>query len=171
MTKKEAIAQRDAQIDAMIDRFNITEKCNMSREAIREKVRRGMVLNNLAFILADVANTFLMDMEEELKPFGVCFAQTDKYNFKQMLSHVTAARKWAEKTALPIYEIADADDACADSDWWYNFIKLVDDRTGESARKTNMLLEYLLNMPSEVGLFKVTYNDFKRFKKYEQKER
>ena len=171
MTKKEAIAQRDAQIDAMIDRFNMTEKCGMSRDAIREKVRRGMVLNNLAFILADVANTFLMDMEEELKPFGVCFAQTDKYNFKQMLSHVTAARKWAEKTALPIYEIADADDACADSDWWYNFIKLVDDRTGESARKTNMLLEYLLNMPSEVGLFKVTYNDFKRFKKYEQEKR
>lgn len=171
MTKKEAIERRDAQIDAMIDRFDMTQKCNMSRDAIREKVRRGMVLNNLAFILADVANTFLMDMEEELKPFGVVFSQKDKYNFNQMLSHVTAARKWAEKSALPIYEIADADDACSDSDWWYSFIRLVDDRTGESFRKTNMLLEYLLAMPSEVGLFKVTYNDFKRFKKYEQKER
>lgn len=171
MTKKEAIAKRDAEIEEMIDRFKMTEKCGLSRDAIREKVLRGMVLNNLAFILADVANTFLMDMEEELKPFGVAFAQTDKYNFKQMLSHVTAARKWAEKSALPIYEIADADDACSDSDWWYSFIKLVDDRTGDSERKTNMLLEYLLNMPSEIGLFKVTYNDFKRFKKYEQEKR
>ena len=112
MTKKEAIAKRDAEIEEMIDRFKMTEKCGLSRDAIREKVLRGMVLNNLAFILADVANTFLMDMEAELKPLGVAFTQTDKFNFKQMLSHVTAARKWAEKSALPIYEIADADDAC-----------------------------------------------------------
>lgn len=165
MTKEERIAKRDAEIDAMIDRFKMTEKCSMSREAIHKAVQRGMVLNNFAFVLADAANTFLLDCENELKRFDVGFGQQDKYNFKQMMEHIKAARKWAEKSALPIYEIKDADDACADSDWWYNFLKLVDDRVGDDPRKTNLLLEYILNMPSEVGLFKVTYDDFKHFKK------
>lgn len=165
MTKEERIQKRDEQINAMIDRFDMTSKCSLSREAIHKKVQRGMVLNNLAFVLADAANTFLMDMESELAPLGVGFRQEDKYNFNQMLSHVKAARKWAEKSALPIYEMSEAYDACADSDWWYHMIKLIDDRLGDDRRKTNMLLEFILSMPSEVGLFNVTYNDFKRFKK------
>lgn len=165
MTKEERIAKRDAEIDAMIDRFHMIEKCAMTREHIHKAVQRGMVQNNFAFILADAANTYLMDCEKTLEPFGVSFDHEDKYNFRQMMEHVKAARKWAEKSAMPIYEIHDADDACADSDWWYNFMKLVDDRIGDDPRKTNMLLEYILAMPSEVGLFKVTYDDFKHFKK------
>lgn len=165
MTREERERKRDAEINEMIDRFHMTKKCGMSREAIHRAVERGMVLNNLAFVLADVCNTFLMDCENELKRFDVAFGQTDKYNFCQMLSHISAARKWAEKSALPIYDIPDADDACADSDWWYSFIKLVNDRTGENPSKTNLLLEYVLNMPSEMNMFDVKYNDFKRFKK------
>ena len=165
MTKDERIAKLNGEIDAMIDRFHMTEKCSLSREAIHKKVQRGMVLNNIAYVLADAANSALMDMESELATLGVGFNQQDKYNFKQMLSHVEAAKKWAEKSALPIYEINDADDACADSDWWYNMVKLIDDRLGDDNRKTNMLLEYILAMPSEICLFNVTYNDFKRFKK------
>lgn len=167
MTKEERDKKRDAEIDEMIDRFHMMKKCNMSREAIHKAVEKGMVLNNLAFVLADACNTFLMDCENELKRFDVAFGQTDKYNFRQMLSHISAARKWAEKSALPIYDIPDADDACADSDWWYSFIKLVNDRTGENLSKTNLLLEYVLNMPSEMNMFDVKYNDFKRFKKDE----
>lgn len=165
MTKQERIAKRDAEIDGMIDKYDMERKCSMSRAAIHKSVERAMVLNNLAFVLADAANTFLMDCESELGRFGVCFGQQDKYNFRQMLSHLNAAKKWAQKSALPIYGISDADDACADSDWWYSLLKLIDDRLGDDPRKTNMFLEYLLNMPSEVGLFKVTYDDFKRFKK------
>lgn len=156
---------RDAEIDAMIERFNMTERLGIPREKIREKVVRGMVLNNLAFVFADAANSFLIDCESELSPLGVCFNHDDKYNFKQMMTHVCAAKKWAEKSALPIYGISDSDDACADSDWWYNMAKLIDDRLGENRGKTNMLLEYILAMPSEVGLFNITYNDFKHFKK------
>lgn len=164
MTREERVAKRDAEIGAMIDRFDMTKRCSLTREQIHKKVQRGMVLNNLAFVLADAANTFLMDMECELAPLGVGFSQKDKQNFNRMLEHIHAARKWAEESALPIYEISDADDACADSDWWYSMLKLIDDRLGDDPGKTNMLLEFLLQMPSEVGLFKITYNDFKHFK-------
>ena len=165
MTNEERIAKRDKEIDDMIDRFKMTEKCHLTREQIHEKVLKGMVLNNIAFVLADVANSALMDMESELSPLGVAFNQNDKRNFNEMMRHAAAAKKWAEKSALPIYEISDADDACADSDWWYSMIKLIDDRIGDNPSKTNLLIEYILNMPSEVGLFNVKYADFKTWRK------
>ena len=166
MTKDERLRKREADIDAMIDRFRMMDKCGKTREELHEIINKAMICNNFAFVLADVANTFLMDCEKSLETFGIAFDKKDKYNFRQMLDHVKAARKWAEKSAMPIYEIGEeTDEACADSDWWYSLIKLIDDRTGDDPQKTNMLLEYILAMPSQVGLFKITYDDFKRFKK------
>ena len=54
MTKEERDKKRDAEIDDMIDRFHMMKKCSMSREAIHKAVEKGMVLNNFAFVLADV---------------------------------------------------------------------------------------------------------------------
>lgn len=162
--------RRDASIDELIDRYDMERKCGMSRDELRRRVQRSLVYNNLAFICADVANSFLMDCEHELKRFGVAFRHDDRRNFRQMLDHIRAARTWSAKSAFPIYEIEERDNACAESDWWYNMMKLIDDRTGDNRQKTNMLLEWLLAMPSEVGLFDVKYDDFKQFKpdkKYE----
>lgn len=160
--KDEREKMRDAEIGALIDRYDMESKCSLTRCQIHKIVRRGMVLNNLAFILADVVNTLLMDMESEIGRFGVVLSYSDKYNFNQMMTHIRAAKKWAEKSALPMYHIKDADNACYDSDWWHSMILLIDDRTGDDARKTNLLLEYLLNMPPGDDLFHITYNDFKR---------
>ena len=167
MTKEERHAKLHADREEMIERFHMTERCHMSREAIHLSIQKSLVYNNFAFVLADVANTFLMDCERELDRFGVVFSKQDKYNFRQMLDHIKAAKKWAEKSAMPIYDIPDTDEACYDSDWWYNFLKLVDDRIGDDPRKTNLLLEYVLNMPSEMNLFDVRYDNFKRLKKDE----
>ena len=163
MTKEDLERDMLSTIDDMIDRYRMEEVLGMSREALRKRVRRGMICNNLAFVLADVASTFLLDCTSELARLGVVFGQKDKQNFNQMMSHLKAARKWAEKSALPMYGNAGSEDACADSDWWYSLIKLIDDRTGSDKRKTNILLEYLLNMPSEIGLFDIKYEDFRNF--------
>jgi len=163
MSKDERLIERDREIDALIDKYDMTSRCSLTREQIHRKVLRGMVLNNLSFILADVVNTLVMDMESELSVFGIGLSQQEKYNFKQMFTHLQAARKWSEKCALPIYALKETDNACADSDWWHNLILLIDDRLGDDCRKTNMFLEYLLAMPSEVDLFKIKYDDFKRF--------
>jgi hypothetical protein len=50
-----------------------------------------------------------------------------------------------------------------DSDWWYNFIRLVEDRTGNDALKTRQLLNWVLTMPSEMGIFKIKKSDFKQY--------
>jgi hypothetical protein len=80
-----------------------------------------------------------------------------------MNRQVHSARLAAKKAAEPMY-VTDSgftDDACIDSDWWYNFLKLVDDRVGTNKQKTHLLLEFLLNMPSEgEGLFNPKFEDF-----------
>lgn len=156
---------RDREIDAVIDRFGMVEKSGLTREQIRERVERSMVYNNMLYVLIDTCNSFLMDMEDELKPLGVGMNNKDKATFDKMYCRVKDACRATEKFAKPIYESKQADDACADSDWWHSFLLLTNDRLGDDRRKTNMMLEYMLNMPSELNLFKITYDDFKHFKK------
>lgn len=156
--------ERDNSIDSVIDRFAMTEKCGLTREEIRNRVEKGMVYNNLLYILVDTCNSFLMDMEDVLKPLGVGMDNKEKASFDKMYCRVKDACRATERFAKPLYGLKDADDACADSDWWHNFILLVDDRLGDDRQKTNMTLEYLINMPSSVGLFDIKYDDFKHFK-------
>ncbi len=163
-TKDERTAQMMSEIDTMIDRYNMEKRCGKTRNELRTEIRKSMLQNNLAFILADVANWFLLDCEASMRELGVAFDGRDKKNFSMMKSKITEARKWASMSALPLYHLenGESDNAMYDSDWWYKLIKLVDDRLGDDPRKTNIFLEFLLNMPSEVGLFNVTYEDFKR---------
>lgn len=162
MKKEERIQQRDAEIDAMIDKFDMTSKCSMTREQIHRRIVRSMVCVNLAHVLADVANTLLMDAEAEMKPMQVSFCRDDKYNFKQILQHITSAKKWAEKSSFEPYKTKEADLFAQDSDWWYNIVRLIDDRTGDNVLKTRQVLEWLLNMPTEMNLFKIELKDFQR---------
>lgn len=156
--------ERDKRIEAIIDKFGM-DKGTLSRDEVRERVVRSMVYNNLLYVLMDTCNTFLMDMEEELKPLGTGMGNKDKAQFERAYARVKDACRATEKFTMPMYHTSESDDACADSDWWRSFILLVNDRTGDDRRKTNLLLEFILNMPTELGLFKITYNDFKRLMK------
>ena len=156
MTKK-----YDEELDAIIDRFHITEKCDLTREQIHLRVKKGMVCISLAHVLADAANTLLKDAEFYLNPLEVSFERQDKQNYKRMLKAMAAAKKTAAECAFQVYQTNDVDYFAFDSDWWYQVILLINDRVGENKRKTNIVLEWLLNMPSEINLFNnIKKNDF-----------
>lgn len=162
MTKEEKIKQRDAEIDKLIDRFNMTEYCNLTREQIHSRVIKGMVCTNLAHVMADAANSLMIDAEQFLKPMNVCFNRDDKYHFRKMLDCITAAKKWAAKSAFEPYLTSEAELFAQDSDWWYNLIKLIEDRTGDNVLKTKQILNWLLGLPSEMHIFNVKLSDFER---------
>lgn len=162
MTKEQKEKERDAKIDSLIDRFDMTAKCDLTREQIHKRAIKGMVCTNLAYVIADVANTLLLDAESELAPMQVCFRHTEKYYYKHMLDAIRSAKKWAEKSSFEPYLTNDANLFAEDSDWWYNIIRLIEDRTGDNIQKTKIILNWLLTMPSEMNLFKVRMSDFKR---------
>ena len=155
--------ERDERINSLIDELRLDERCSLGRDEIYRRLMKANVLLNIAYVLADATHSALLDVEGELRLIGAGLLKEDKYNYKQMMHHLSMARKWAQKSVAPIYATPDDVDFGCDSDWWYNMIKLIEDRTGDDQRKTHLLLEFLLGMPSELGVFeKIDYSSFAR---------
>lgn len=157
------MSQRYSSLDEVIKENDLAKDCQMSPEGIRHWAKMAMVTNSLAYVIADAAETLLMGCDQALGKFDRRIKQNVKKNFRHMHKCVHDARLAAGKAAEPMYKASSGytDDACIDSDWWYNFIKLVDDRIGTNEQKTNLLLEFLLSMPSEgEGLFSPKFEDF-----------
>lgn len=149
-------------VDAVIDRLKMTEKTSMSREEIHRLVKKGMVLVNLSTTLADVIDSLVMDAECTLQPYGATLSRQDKLNFKRMQKSLRDARKYAKECSIDAYTSEDGQAFADDVDWWYNFVRLVQDRTSDDVQKTRLLLQYVSTMPSILGMFDVKMRDFKR---------
>ena len=150
--------------DDFIVTNKLVEKTQLPIETLRNIVKKAMIANNFAYIFADVVDSFIRDCDECLGKFDKCFSYESKKYFNETRKHIVAAKKCSEKLCKPVYQSTRTDDMCADSDWWLALIKLVDNRTIESYSKTQMLLEFLLNMPEGDSPYKVEFNDFKTFK-------
>lgn len=105
-------------------------------------------------------NSFLSDAEGVLKKMDMKLSGEDKHRFLLMQKAVKQARVMASAFARPLYHMNDTDDACDCSDWYYHFLRLVETRITD-AQKTGMLLEFLLTMPNEDGVYEVSLDDFK----------
>lgn len=157
------MSQRYSCLEDVIQGHNLYDNCDMSPEAIRYWAKKAMITNSLAYVLADAAESFLMDCDGALAKFDRLVKRDVKRNFKIMHKCVNDARKAAKKAVGPMYETHSGftDDGCIDSDWFYNFVMLLDDRVGVNPQKTRILLEFLFNMPSEGdGMFNPEYDDF-----------
>ena len=157
------MSQRYSSLEEVIKANNLDKNSTMSPESIKHFAKKAMITNSLAYILADAAETFLMDCDFALSKFDRHLTKEVKQSFKLMHKAVHSARLAAQKAAEPMYKTDSGftDDACIDSDWFYNFLKLLDDRVGVNPQKTRLLLDFLLNMPSEgEGLFNPKFEDF-----------
>lgn len=157
------MSQRYSSLDEVIKANNLFKDCNLPLETMRHHAKMAMVTNSLAYVLADAAESFLMDSDLALNKLNRNLTRETKQNFKNMASAVHTARRAAQRAAKPMYatDSGYTDDACIDSDWFYHFLMLLDDRVGVNPQKTHLLLEFLLNMPSEgEGLFNPKMDDF-----------
>lgn len=123
------------------------------------QARRAVCNLNISFVLADVLNSFLSDAESTLKSMGLRLSGEDKHRFLLMQKSVKTARVMAGAFARPLYQMKDTGDACNCSDWYYHFLRLVETRVTDG-RKTHMLLEFLLTMPSDDDVYDVSWDDF-----------
>lgn len=156
------LGEYDDGVDEIIDRFRMTEKTGMTREEIKHGVKKAMVLLNLAHTLADTIDYLVTDAEGILQPLGATFQREDKQRFKRMKECLKAARRTAAELCLPVYRSTDGEEYASDVEWWYNFVRMTQDRIGEDVTKTRLLLEYIHAMTSELQMFKIHMRDFKR---------
>lgn len=156
------VFQTEQEKKEFMDQVNLYEENlmkgnkNLSEEEAILKARQAISSLNITYILADVCNSFLMETEAVLKEIGMALSGEDKHRF---LLFVHSARCNAGAFARPLYYMKGSDDAASCSDWYLNFLKLVETKI-TNAQKTRMLLEFLLTMPNESGVYDVKLEDF-----------
>lgn len=152
------------ELDDVIDRCGMIDKTGKSREELHRMVQKATICLNMAYCLADVCETLVMDAECILRTFGATFEREDKMRFKQLTVALENVQKCTKRTTLPLYTHQDADDFAEDCDWWYNMVRLLADRTGDDELKTLQVINWLTTMPTQLAMFDVKKRDFKRIR-------
>jgi len=141
--------------------MNVTPAHPMTAEEIKQSVERAIYLNHLAYVLADVSNSFFMDASSIFESLGTPYKQSEKHKYNNMVKTTKTAMYATKELAKYIYHESIVDVSSYDSDWFYNLVKLVVDRISTDKIKTHMLLEFLDTMPS-FGTFKVGLSTFQK---------
>lgn len=145
--------QAKEQFDKIIDALHLEQATGLTREQLHKEVGRVSVLLDLAYVLADVCDSLMLDVTDILAKVKTPLDDRDRSFFKEMKKMANATRKWAQR-ATREYDRGDTQlDLARESDWWKNLILMVEDRTGEDELKTRQVIRWLSTMPSVMQLF------------------
>lgn len=145
--------QAKEQFDKIIDALHLEQATGLTREQLHKEVGRVLVLLDLAYVLADVCDSLMLDVTDILAKVKTPLDDRDRSFFKEMKKLANATRKWAQR-ATREYDRGDTQlDLARESDWWKNLILMVEDRTGEDELKTRQVIRWLSTMPSVMQLF------------------
>lgn len=145
--------QAKEQFDKIIDALHLEQATGLTREQLHKEVGRVSVLLDLAYVLADVCDSLMLDVTDILAKVKTPLDDRDRSYFKEMKKLANATRKWAQR-ATREYDRGDTQlDLARESDWWKNLILMVEDRTGEDELKTRQVIRWLSTMPSVMQLF------------------
>lgn len=145
--------QAKEQFDKIIDTLHLEQATGLTREQLHKEVGRVSVLLDLAYVLADVCDSLMLDVTDILAKVKTPLDDRDRSFFKEMKKLANATRKWAQR-ATREYDRGDTQlDLARESDWWKNLILMVEDRTGTDELKTRQVIRWLSTMPSVMQLF------------------
>lgn len=118
-----------------------------------EIIKKARIYTNMAYLLADVCNTFVGEVESEISKIGQELKYGEKKEFSRMLKEAKDLRARTLKIAAPIYGLKQVDEACEDSDWLYDYLKLLIDQTGDSDEKMKKVKAMLHDLTSELNIY------------------
>ena len=151
------------QLDTIIDALHLIQATGMTREELHKNIETVAVMMDLTTVLADVIDSMLLDIDDLLAKVKTPLDDRDRSYFKELRKLIKAARKWAQRATRETRHSERDGDLATESDWWYNLILLVEDRTGTDEMKTRQLIRWVSTMPSQMHLFdSINTKDFLR---------
>ena len=90
----------------------------------RQKLTKCFIKYNLAVVLADVADTLMLDFESESNKFGKELKHEYKYKFSLMKQSAKSFKIRVKDIAREGYNIQSSDTFCEDSDWLCEMLQL-----------------------------------------------
>lgn len=148
--------------DEIISNLRLTDTTKMDSETLRGILHKAFLLLNLSYVLADVTDQLLQDMESELLTIQMPYKDPASSYLKELKKLIKASRKWAYHVSREMYHKEGADKYVCEADWWYNMILLITDRTAGNQLKTKQVINWLTAMPSMLNMFDVKDEDFQR---------
>lgn len=149
--------------DTIIDALHLIQATGMTREELHKNIETVAVMMDLITVLADVIDSMLLDIDNLLAKVKTPLDDRDRSYFKELRKLIKAARKWAQRATRETRHSERDGDLATESDWWYNLILLVEDRTGTDEMKTRQLIRWVSTMPSQMHLFdSINTKDFLR---------
>ena len=155
------MTETEKNCEVLIDNLRLESRTGKSREEIKQQIKKALVSLNLAYVMADLVDSLMLDCESLMRQLSVEYEDPGKTYFKEMKKLAGATRKWAQRGTRDINRDLDGDDYAKDVDWWYNMVRLIADRTGEDELKTKQVLDWICTMPSVMNVFNVKKRDFK----------
>ena len=119
-----------------------------------EKYKKANIATNMAYSVAEAANSFAVDAESELIKVRSCLKHEEKHKFKLMIEAAEKLKNTSKFVAKPLYDIPESEMALNDSDWLYNFLKLLIDRVGSNTNKMDMVTKFVQDIDSELKFLK-----------------
>lgn len=137
------------QWNRIIDALHLIQATGLTREELHRHIDTVAVMMDLTTVLADVIDSMLLDIDDLLAKVKTPLDDRDRSYFKELRKLVNAARKWAQRATRDTRHSERDDDLATESDWWKNFILMVEDRTGTERQ----LIRWVSTMPSQMHLF------------------
>jgi hypothetical protein len=125
-------------------------------EQIPNEVR---ILTNVAFLMADVTDTFLLDAYSRVKSLGMDFKREEKQKWKRAVEQTRLARRSWQEVSQQMYNVPNVEIACEDSDFFADVLLLMVDRVGDKDERQQMVRNFLKRMKSEIHIYeKLSHN-------------
>lgn len=151
------------QLDNIIDTLRLEQSTGLTRDEIYVYIEKAARLMDLSVCLADVINSLMIDVTDISAKVKVPLMDERSRNyFKELKKLANATRKWAYAVTRDARHSERDGDLATESDWWYNLILMVEDRTGTDQLKTKQLIQWISTMPSQLHLFDIHTKDFER---------
>jgi hypothetical protein len=117
------------------------------------------ILTNVAFLMAEVTDTFLLDAHARVRSLGMDFKREEKQKWKRAVEQIRLARRAWQEVSEQMYNVPDVDTACEDSDFFADVLLLMVDRVGDKDERQQMVRNFLKRMKSEIHIYeKLSHN-------------
>ena len=152
------------QLDTVIDTLQLERTTGKIRDELYKLVETAATEMDLAVCLADVINSLMLDIIDFSNKVKIpLIDERERSYYKGLRKLAEATRKWAMMATRDTRHSERDRDMAMESDWWYNLILMVEDRTGTDTLKTKQLLHWISSMPSQMHLFDhIHTKDFER---------
>ena len=126
----------------------------ITESQVTPAIKEGIYLNHLAYRMADVVNTYMMEAMSLFASEGCRLRNEEKQKFKRMMDAVRHLRLATKDFTKSMYECDIAEKCLDSSDFFSDFIKLTWDRVGEDSDRQRRVRNAVRKFDTQLEFYK-----------------